>query len=73
MVTPRRIPGETDLDFLQRLAALGEKTRADIDVSDTWELIQDAGESADDYAIRALGLGCNDDYRRPIERRSLTP
>ena len=73
MVTPRRIPGETDLDFLRRLAATGERMRANADVSDVWELQQDAGESADDYAFRALALGCDDDYRRPIHRRSLTP
>jgi hypothetical protein len=72
MVTPRRIPGETDLAYLQRLAAAGERMRASIDVSDVWQLIQDADESADDYAIRALALGCGDDYRRPIQRRSLT-
>ncbi len=70
-MTPRRVPGETDLAYLARLAATGERLRAEGDAAAVRQLIPVDGESDDVYALRALALGCDDAYRRRIPRRSL--
>ena len=70
MVTPRQ-PDETDADYLSRLAVDGERLRADADRSDTWQLQRDDAEGDDDFALRALALGCGAGYSRRISRRAL--
>ena len=73
MVTSR-MPDESDADYLSRLAGDGDagaRLRADADRSDTWQLQRDDAESDDDFALRALALGCGADYSRRISRRSL--
>jgi hypothetical protein len=67
-MTPR-LPNETDQDYLRRLATDGdaeEQLRAIAEHEDTWQLQREDGESDDDFAIRALALGCDETYCRRI-------
>ena len=68
MATPR-LPDETDEDYLRRLAVDGdfeEKIRAIAEHEDLWQLQREPDEADDDFALRALALGCDQTYCRRI-------
>ena len=68
MPTPR-LPDETDEAYVRRLAVDGdaeEQLRAIAEHEDTWQLQREDGKSDDDFAIRALALGCDEQYCRRI-------
>lgn len=68
MPTPRK-PNETDEAYMRRLAVGGDieaQLRAIAEHEDTWQLQREDGEADDDFAIRALALGCDEQYCRRI-------
>ena len=68
MPTPRN-PDETDEAYMRRLATDGdfeERMRAIAEHEDLWQLLREDGESDDDFAIRTLALGCDEQYCRRI-------
>lgn len=71
MVTPRKFD-ETSEQYLTRLAQEAAVPPLSVDVSDVWRLEPSAGEQPDDYAVRAIALGCGPDYCRQIHRRALS-
>jgi hypothetical protein len=69
MVTPRK-PGETDMQYLARLAddTVGDRPRAIAEAEDSWLLQRDDGETDDEYAERCASLGCAPDGTIRLKR-----
>lgn len=69
MKLPPRKPGETDAEYLARLAddPIGDRLRVIAEAEDTWLLQRDQDETDDDYALR-LALGCAPDGTIRLKR-----
>ena len=69
MVTQRK-PGETDAQYLARLAddPIGDRRRADAEAEDSWLLQRDDGETDNEYAERCASLGCASDGTIRLKR-----